>query len=415
MSDFIEKYRLIDRIQDSNINFLFGSGMSAGYLEILGNIENLLTKLDEEVFANQKQKDLTRASILNKYFEGVIEKNTYILDSSSLEDDFPEIVLQIRWTLESYKTFFKTINQLISLRRNKLLSKQVNIFTTNIDVFLERAIEYVGLESNDGFGKGFKPKYDLSNFKKSIFQKSLHFDNSSEIPVFNILKIHGSLTWKYEKENIYFDNTLEQIQKVKTTPKSDLLEVLTKDTETNKKDDLKSLISKLPSSAIDETKFTSFLEEYNKLLIVNPTKGKFQQTVLDQKYYDLLRIYANELERENTLLFVMGFSFADEHIRDLTIRVANSNPTLMIYIFAYTTDARGELEKVLDIENNVKNKNIVIVSPTQSQQNDKSLKDDFSYDFDQINERVFKQLLEKISKPMSKKIFKATLEGFGNE
>lgn len=168
MSDFIEEYRLIDRIQDSNINFLFGSGMSAGYLEILGNIENLLTELDKEVFTEQKQKDLIRASILNKYFKGVIEKNINILDYSSLE---PEEVLLIRWTLDSYKNFFKTINQLISLRRNKLLSKQVNIFTTNIDVFLERAIEQVGLESNDGFGKGFKPKYDLSNFKKSIFQK----------------------------------------------------------------------------------------------------------------------------------------------------------------------------------------------------------------------------------------------------
>ena len=412
MSNIIEDYRLIDRIQDSNINFLFGSGMSAGYLEILGNIENLLTELDKEVFTEQKQKDLIRASILNKYFEGVIEKNINILDYTSLE---PEVILSIQWTLDSYRNFFKTINQLILLRRNKLLSKQVNIFTTNIDVFLERAIEQVGLEINDGFGKGFKPKYDLSNFKKSIFQKSLHFDNSSEIPVFNILKIHGSLTWKYDGGNIYFDNSLEQVQKVKSATKIDLINVVTKDSETTKKDDLTSLISKLPTSTIDETKFSSFLEEYDKLSIVNPTKGKFQQTVLDQKYYDLLRIYANELERENTLLFVMGFSFADEHIRDLTIRVANSNPTLMIYIFAYTTDARGELEKVLDIENNVKNKNIVIVSPTQSQQNDKSLKDDFSYDFDQINERVFKQLLEKISKPMSKKIFKATLEGFGNE
>lgn len=412
MSNIIEDYRLIDRIQDSNINFLFGSGMSAGYLEILGNIENLLTELDKEVFTEQKQKDLIRASILNKYFEGVIEKNINILDYTSLE---PEVILSIQWTLDSYRNFFKTINQFILLRRNKLLSKQVNIFTTNIDVFLERAIEQVGLESNDGFGKGFKPKYDLSNFKKSIFQKSLHFDNSSEIPVFNILKIHGSLTWKYDGGNIYFDNSLEQVHKVKSATKIDLINVVTKDSETTKKDDLTSLISKIPTSTIDETKFSSFLEEYDKLSIVNPTKGKFQQTVLDQKYYDLLRIYANELERENTLLFVMGFSFADEHIRDLTIRVANSNPTLMIYIFAYTTDARGELEKVLDIENNVKNKNIVIVSPTQSQQNDKSLKDDFSYDFDQINERVFKQLLEKISKPMSKKIFKATLEGFGNE
>ena len=84
MSDFIEEYRLIDRIQDSNINFLFGSGMSAGYLEILGNIENLLTELDKEVFTEQKQKDLIRASILNKYFKGVIEKNINILDYSCL-------------------------------------------------------------------------------------------------------------------------------------------------------------------------------------------------------------------------------------------------------------------------------------------------------------------------------------------
>lgn len=389
MSDLIEDYRLIDRIQDSNINFLFGSGMSAGYLEILGNIENLLTELDKKVFDDQKQKDLIRASILNKYFEGVIQKNIDILDESTINPD-------LNSTLNSYKNFFKTINQLILLRRNKLLSKQVNIYTTNIDIFLEKSLEFTRLEFNDGFGKGFKPKYDLSNFKKSIFQKSLHFDNSSEIPVFNILKIHGSLTWKYEKENIYFDSTLEQTKMVKITSKSDLIEVVTEDSKSNKKDDLESLIAKNPAPTIDETKFASFLEEYDKLSIVNPTKGKFQQTVLDQKYYDLLRIYANELERENTLLFVMGFSFADEHIRDLTIRVANSNPTLMIYIFARSSNSKNKLEKILDIENNVKNKNIVIVSPTQSEQDDKSFEDDFSYDFDNINAKIFMQILTKI-------------------
>ena len=389
MSDLIEEYRLIDRIQDSNINFLFGSGMSAGYLEILGNIENLLTELDKKVFDDQKQKDLIRASILNKYFEGVIQKNIDILDESTRNPD-------LNSTLNSYKNFFKTINQLILLRRNKLLSKQVNIYTTNIDIFLEKSLEFTRLEFNDGFGKGFKPKYDLSNFKKSIFQKSLHFDNSSEIPVFNILKIHGSLTWKYEKENIYFDSTLEQTKMVKITSKSDLIEVASEDSKSNKKDDLESLIAKIPASTIDETKFASFLEEYDKLSIVNPTKGKFQQTVLDQKYYDLLRIYANELERENTLLFVMGFSFADEHIRDLTIRVANSNPTLMIYIFARSSNSKNKLEKILDIENNVKNKNIVIVSPPQSEQNDKSFEDDFSYDFDNINAKIFMQILNKI-------------------
>lgn len=396
MSDFIEKYRLIDRIQDSNVNFLFGSGMSAGYLEILGNIEQLLTDLDRDTSINDKQKTLLRASILNSYFEGVIEKNINILNLSSFMNACIEEAIFTFWTLQSYKTFFETINQLILLRRNKLLSKQVNIFTTNIDIFLERAMEEIGLESNDGFGKGFRPKYDLSNFKKSIFQKSLHFDNSSEIPVFNILKIHGSLTWRYDNGNIYFDHTLEQVQKVKTTVKSDLINVVTKDTERLKKDDLNSLISKLPTGKINENKFKFFLEEYDKLSIVNPTKGKFQQTVLDQKYYDLLRIYANELERENTLLFVMGFSFADEHIRDLTIRVANSNPTLMIYVFAHTNDAKVDLEKLLDITRNVKNKNIVIEAPDQTKDGDEKMVDQFKYDFDTINAKIFTQILNKV-------------------
>lgn len=396
MSDFVEKYRLIDRIQDSNVNFLFGSGMSAGYLEILGNIEQLLTDLDRDTTINDKQKTLLRASILNSYFEGVIEKNINILNLSSFMNACIEEAIFTFWTLQSYKTFFETINQLILLRRNKLLSKQVNIFTTNIDIFLERAMEEVGLESNDGFGKGFRPKYDLSNFKKSIFQKSLHFDNSSEIPVFNILKIHGSLTWRYDNGNIYFDHTLEQVQKVKTTVKSDLINVVTKDTETLKKDDLNSLIFKLPTGKINENKFKFFLEEYDKLSIVNPTKGKFQQTVLDQKYYDLLRIYANELERENTLLFVMGFSFDDEHIRDLTIRVANSNPTLMIYIFAYTNDAKVNLERLLDITRNVKNRNIVIEAPDQTKGDDEKMVDQFKYDFDTINTKIFTQILNKI-------------------
>ncbi|MDP3292366.1 MAG: SIR2 family protein, partial [Sulfuricurvum sp.] len=189
---------------------------------------------------------------------------------------------------------------------------------------------------------------------------------------------------------------LEQVQKVKTTVKSDLINVVTKDTETLKKDDLNNLISKLPTGKINENKFKFFLEEYDKLSIVNPTKGKFQQTVLDQKYYDLLRIYANELERENTLLFVMGFSFADEHIRDLTIRVANSNPTLMIYVFAHTNDAKVDLEKLLDITRNVKNKNIVIEAPDQTKDGDEKMVDQFKYDFDTINAKIFTQILNKV-------------------
>lgn len=382
--NLIENLRIIDRIQDSNINFLFGSGMSAGYLGILGNIEQLLTDLDKNEDVKKEKKNFIRASILKKYFDEAIVKNLNIIN----ECKHTKLVS----TLNSYKDFFRIVNELIALRKNGLLTKQVNIFTTNIDVFLEKGIEETGLESNDGFSRGFKPKYDLSNFKKSIFQKSPHFDNSTEIPIFNILKIHGSLTWsKQNDESIFFDNTLSQVTKVREIIAPKLLDV---SVNGDKKDSLESLLEKCTTS-ISFDGYGNFLEEYDKLLVVNPTKAKFQETVLNQKYYDLLRIYANELEKENTLLFVMGFSFADEHIRDLTIRVANSNPTLMIYIFAYTTVAKTDLESVLNIENNLKNHNIRIISPTQTK-TDNIPQDEFVYDFDNINNRFFRKIKSKI-------------------
>ena len=48
-----------------------------------------------------------------------------------------------------------------------------------------------------------------------------------------------------------------------------------------------------------------------------------------------MRLYSNALEKENSVLFVVGFSFADEHIATLTRRSAENNPTLKVIIFAY--------------------------------------------------------------------------------
>ena len=74
--------------------------------------------------------------------------------------------------------------------------------------------------------------------------------------------------------------------------------------------------------------------------------------MLERYYYDLLRIYANELDRNNALLLVFGFSFADEHIRDLTVRAARSNPKLLIFISCYRPeDADGYEDYFADCDN----------------------------------------------------------------
>ena len=90
----------------------------------------------------------------------------------------------------------------------------------------------------------------------------------------------------------------------------------------------------------------------NKFSIVLPKKEKFKNTLLNQTYYDLLRLYANELDKENTLLIVEGFSFADEHILEITKR-ALRNPTLALVIFCYTKDDSDRYYEMFSTYNNV--------------------------------------------------------------
>jgi len=73
---------------------------------------------------------------------------------------------------------------------------------------------------------------------------------------------------------------------------------------------------------------------------------------MDSTYYELLRIYANELDREGTLLVSFGFSFGDSHILGITKR-ALKNPTLRVVAFAFNDADRETYLKRFDGCNNV--------------------------------------------------------------
>jgi len=334
--DYIIKQ--IKKWMDSwNINFLLGSWLSKPLLWTLQNIELNLTDAEN----NNNTSEIER--LKKEYFTECMIWNIKVIDEESDSDK--------ELTLENYKEFYKVINNILLKRENSILTKQINIFTTNIDILSEKALEDTWLEYNDWFHWKINPKFDVWNFKKSIYKKSLHYENTTEIPIFNILKIHGSLSWNQDIKNrkIFFDRELKQVKNLKTT-------------------------------------FN--LVDYDKLTIVNPKKTKFEDTVLNQYYYDLLRLYSNELEKENSLLFVMWFSFADEHIRDLTLRVANSNPTLKIYIFSHSPRKEPWTENINDLllvklENNAKNKNIELIFPEWEKR----------YNFKTIIDDIFKKIV----------------------
>ena len=368
-----------DFIQDCNVNFLIGSGLSKPYLSTLGNIETLLTQLTENTeigFISPEEEILLRASIYKKYFDETIRKNLELIN----EDEKAKPVL------DEYKNFLKTVNSIILRRKSTILSKQTNLFTTNLDIFLEKALEETKLEYNDGFFGRFYPIFDLTNFKKSVFKTSLHYDNIAEVPVFNLMKIHGSLTWeKDDNDEITFSFGLQNVRNVNSTiPLGDSF------INIDKLDTIETLRSKIKQNDHNDN-FANFITEYEKLAIVNPTKEKFKETVLNQNYYDLLRIYANEMEKENTILFVLGFSFADEHIRDMTKRVLNSNPTLKLFFFSYSNTPDEGATFLLD---NTKNNNVEIITP----QNINSIDEDYRLDFHSLNQDFFLPILEKIDK-----------------
>lgn len=359
-------------IQSSNINFLYGSGISRPYLSTLGNIEKWLTKLAEDD-SNETYKEVIKASLYKAYCDGVILKNQYF---SSIDANFLE-------TKSAYADFFSICNELMNKRNAQLLNKQINLFTTNIDLLAEKTLAKSGIELNDGFRGTLKPVYNESNFQISLSKSSLQFHKQAEVPMFNLIKVHGAVNWKEQDGAINSDTMLMfDIQQALNKIDKDNFVNLYKADGTEKtygevKTEADDIALLLPDKAYD-----IFFDAYNQIVMINPTKDKFRTSVLDYHFYELMRIYSNALERENSLLFVMGFSFADEHIAQITKRAADTNPTLQVVIFAYSDGDIDAYKKNLGIEHGCSNNNILILTP--------------SY-FKESNNDKFEKLCSKIS------------------
>ena len=355
--------------ENTNINFLLGSGASVPFLGTLAKIENWLTDLEKDTLDNNKKNKL-KAFFYKQYFETAIENNIFVIG----KDTDKTLNNDLKKTKENYKYFFESIKKLIYLRKNQILNKQVNIFTTNIDILNEYVLDEIGFDFNDGFIGRFNPKYDLSSFRRSYHKESLFFNKTSEVPVFNIYKLHGSITWKYEKNDIFFDGSLELISNLRKLKNDLQLPKIDVKKEYKKvKEFIFQHYKNINDENINDENINKFIEEYDKLQIINPTKEKFQETVFRKVHYELLRLFANELEKENSTLIVIGFSFADEHIREIIIRALNYNPLLNVFVFDYN----GKGVKAIEDEiSKIKNNNLHIIKPDNNEK---------EYDFNTIN------------------------------
>ncbi len=303
----ISNKELKEFIQSGHINLLVGSGCSLDFLTTLKDIED---RMNEESTREQAQKD---------YYK-LIKKSKAVLDKS-LESDATEKG-KLTKTKQNYDNFLGFWAETLSKRSLHIVNKQVNVFTTNFDMFLEDSCERLNIPYNDGFAGQIKPVFSVANFNKIQKYKSLQFDNTSDIPLFNIIKLHGSVSWLTQEEKIIYSNG-----------------------------------SHIPDDLDDKTG-EDFDGGYNKIAIINPNAEKHFETVLDTNYASMLRKFTLELEKENSVLILVGFSLADNHIKNLLYGVMKSNPTLVVVYFSYS-----QYDETADKLDEKKNPNLYIISP----------------------------------------------------
>lgn len=351
-ADEAERSKLIDELglitQDANISFLVGAGASRPGFTANSKIETWLDKLDND---NSPKAIRARASIYAHFLAGVGEPSSQLVRGEATQ--------ALSDTLNSYQAWLGSLHRLLLRRRDSIRSKRANIFTSNVDLAIEIAAELAEIELNDGFAGRFAPKFSARNFGSVRSIRSWQYEHLSEIPTFDLLKVHGSLDWMPDESGIRMDARLAVLAAAIESAKTVADKVIPIEANTDLEDDLLGGDEPTPE---DLGTLSAFLTSYEELRIVNPTRAKFETTLMDHTYYDLLRIFSNELEKENSVLLVLGFSCSDDHIVELIKRAAESNPTLQIFVFAHKSSEVPDIAKKIQLDAN-RNENIEVVAP----------------------------------------------------
>lgn len=310
--------------ESCSVNFLIGSGYCYEKLKTLGDLESLIEENDLTHDNSHNTKNAIQALILYDFFKNSIYPHK--------ED------IETYRSFESSNSFILRLAGLLSKRNDKNLLKRVNIFTTNYDMYFELSLEKNKIYYNDGFSGRLAPEFSTQNFNKIVKQIVQNTERESQIPTVNLSKLHGSLTWSNEDGQIvYRSNPEEFLQLIEDKARvfEDVKFMYDKNSETNLKKSIESInMSDTEFSLELLEQIDEFKTAYQQLHIINPTKKKFEETLFSNVYYDLLRMYSNELEKNNSVLFVFGFSFKDEHLYSITKR-ALLNPSMLMYIFVY--------------------------------------------------------------------------------
>lgn len=327
---------------DQNINVLIGSGASFGLFPTLElgikTNDGGSTSVESLATLFQDRSDPRYSALFMHYYKRCIEP-VLAFDYLAATRDAAHLAV-----LENYRRFLGSL--LLLLKRKKSDQRKVcNLFTTNYDGCLAHAAEELWKARKDEFylndgTTGFKRRYlDAKNFSTVTTQTGIFGRHRNELPQVNLIHLHGSSYWFKDADRIqvnYQSNNMERLVASRGFAKcDDFSDALLNPSK---------MVKDLPDVKFLAKETSAFWGKYDLLPIVNPTKWKFHETVFEEHYYQMLRYLSYELEKPQAVLLTFGFSFADEHIRQL-VRRSLSNPSLQVYVCCYSAGAKIVIDR----------------------------------------------------------------------
>lgn len=305
------KKRIAEFFNIKNIHFLFGSGTSCNAIP---NMKGLLKNVKKAVYSHHDKKIKLEFYAITKRLHnknnleeilGILYSNKVYLENNYERTEERYICTTLIDLIE--KTIFEKINVNFSDEESKkvlnnyktLYGKvalrnrdfsRINVFTTNNDLFNEFALDSLNIHYINGFGGGINKFFNPALFN---YTYSKRMDTSIEKfePVenmVNLYKIHGSINWIEDKSK---DNTFFNIRE----------------------------IDRPENRGIDK----------NILIYPTPTK---QNKSLGSPYVELFREFQKKLLQPHSVLFIIGYSFNDEHVNNIIYQALATNSTINVVI-----------------------------------------------------------------------------------
>lgn len=160
------------------LNFLIGSGTSVPAIPLMSFF---------------KSKDISDEEANNLLSDKVKEVSKKVIEDISNANDEGNI----KAVLKRYSEFIKVILQLLYHANSRQVTKNINIFTTNYDLFIEKSLDelmkYESFVFNDGSNGYFNRILDSANYNKSVAYRGLNDSYLNELPTLSLIKPHGSM------------------------------------------------------------------------------------------------------------------------------------------------------------------------------------------------------------------------------